>query len=380
MVRIGVDARVLLRPVCGIRVYLEQLLARVVQSDPSVELELFVDGDVGGIPPDIAALPRCRIHRYTLPLLTSRRPGSNWSAPFWLHLGIPFFIRNHSIDLFWGPNLLIPGPLCRVPQVVTVHDLAPYQPWDYQKPLWKIMFKSAFPVSLKSASVVIADSYATGSDLQHLFGIDSSKVQVVHLGLRDLEKAGGNREQTPYILAVGNITARKNYETLIRAFEKLRKQVSDIRLVICGKPGWGSENILELARSTPSASMIEIREHVNDAELSALYTNATVFAMPSLYEGFGLPVLEAMAFGVPVVSSNSSSLPELVGDAGILISPDEIDRWASELCRLVVDRAARKKLRDKGFRQVRLFSWDKTARMTLDAFNAALELRGKVRH
>ncbi len=172
-----------------------------------------------------------------------------------------------------------------------------------------------------------------------------------------------------FILSVSRLEPRKNFPTLIRAFEVLkRKHGVPHHLVIAGGKGWLYEPIYEAADRSPYRDFIYFPGFVEDEDLPALYTLADVFAYPSFYEGFGFPPLEAMACGTPVVSADNSSLPEVVGDAGILLPAEDVEAWADALARVLEDVSLRATLRERGFRQAARFSWEASARALVEIY------------
>lgn len=177
-----------------------------------------------------------------------------------------------------------------------------------------------------------------------------------------------------YILFVGTLQPRKNIVRLIEAFSKIHHQ-QQLNLVIVGKKGWMYEEILEAPKQYGIENQIKFLEFVPDEDLSLLYKNALCFVLPSLYEGFGLPVLEAMTQGCPVITSNVSSLPEAGGDAALYVDPEDVDDIAAKMQSLVKDEELRKTLIEKGYKQVKKFSWEKAARETLKVLEEVGERR-----
>ena len=180
-----------------------------------------------------------------------------------------------------------------------------------------------------------------------------------------------------FILYLGTLQPRKNVETLVRAFarwqERVPSQARDVVLVLAGAKGWFYERLFRLVEDLRVAGRVVFPGYVPNEDLPWWYNAATVFAYPSLFEGFGLPVLEAMACGTPVLAANTSSLPEIVGDAGILLPPKDVEAWATALCEVVVEAEKRHLLAKRGQERARLFSWERTARETLAVYQEVLE-------
>jgi glycosyltransferase involved in cell wall biosynthesis len=181
------------------------------------------------------------------------------------------------------------------------------------------------------------------------------------------------RRTAPYILAVGALQPRKNFVMLMRAFSAICSHSgTPLDLVIAGQRGWMWEAIESEARTSPVADRIHLLGYVPDKELPGLYAGAKVVAFPSLYEGFGIPLLEAMACGIPVVAANDSSLPEVVGDAGLLLEPTDQKQWEDALAELIANDRLRRELRDKGIDRAATFTWERTARETFSVYQQVL--------
>ena len=243
------------------------------------------------------------------------------------------------------------------------------------------------PRSIARADLVLADSAHTRSDIVSLLGVSPGKVQVLYSGVPARfrpEPEPGERDRLmalygvggrPYVLSVGTIQPRKNYLRLIRAFanlkpETLKPETNDaaLQLVIAGGRGWLYEDIF--AEAEKYGDRVRILGFVDEADLPALYRNAALFAFPSLYEGFGLPVLEAMACGVPVVCSNASSLPEVAGDAALLVDPLDADGLTGAMRRVLEDGDLRRGMVARGIAQAGRFTWERAAHQLLDTFGS----------
>jgi glycosyltransferase involved in cell wall biosynthesis len=173
----------------------------------------------------------------------------------------------------------------------------------------------------------------------------------------------------PYILAVGTLEPRKNLPTLLRAFAKIKDDIPH-QLVLVGPEGWLTGKLKSTLDELALGDRVRLTGFVSDEELGGWYSAADLFAFPSYYEGFGLPTIEAMLCGAPVLASNTSSFPEVVGDAGILIPPTDIDTWAEAMCDLVRDEGRRNDLREKGLVRAESFSWRRTAQETYDIYTS----------
>jgi glycosyltransferase involved in cell wall biosynthesis len=238
----------------------------------------------------------------------------------------------------------------------------------------------------RRSTAVLADSAATRADLVRQYGVAESKVHVVHLGrdeslvpVRDRQVLEETRARVGigqrYLLCVGTLQPRKNLSRVVEAFARLaaRPELLDVQLVLAGKRGWLYEELFSQVGRRGLEGRVLFPGYVDEADLAALYSGALVYIYPSLYEGFGIPVLEAQACGVPVMTSNNSSLPEVAGDAALLVDPTDVDAIADAMLRLATDDALRAELVQRGFENVKRFSWEKCARETL----AVLESVGK---
>jgi len=262
--------------------------------------------------------------------------------------------------------------------VVTIHGLEyQYLPQYYQFPQ-RLYLNQATEYAVRHASHLIAVSQWTKKQLVEKLGADPKKITVVYEGVsaansstskvKSAETLEVSLGGAPYILFVGTIQPRKNLVRLIEAFSKLQARDQVLNLVIAGKVGWMYEEILAAPKKFGVGKRVKFLGYVSDEELASLYQNALFFVLPSLCEGFGLPVLEAMRLGCPVIASKAGALPEVVGDAGLLVDPYKIEEIAGAMKLMIKNSDLREALREKGFHQVRKFSWQKAARETIKVF------------
>ena len=239
-----------------------------------------------------------------------------------------------------------------------------------------------FPKVAQKVDFIIVDSQATKNDLIAQVGISDKKVAVVHLAankrFRPLEKSKvlkvteKYKLSNPYILFVGSFEPRKNIVGLIQAFSLVKQKVKALDLVLVGRKGWLFEPILEEIKKNPHQDSIRWFNKVGDEDLPALLNGAAVFAYPSFYEGFGLPILEAMSCGVPVVCSSTSSMPEVGGKAAYYVNPDSVEEIARGLLAVIKDGKLQKQMIQKGLAQAKNFSWEKTAKETREVYEEML--------
>ena len=274
-----------------------------------------------------------------------------------------------GVDIFHATDNMLPR-LTGAKSVFTLYDLAfhiyPQTHTIYNRWFLKIMM----PRFLKAADAVIAISDSTKRDAERFYGLNSDKINIVYPGvasqfkpIRDTNKWNAIRQtyRLPdrYILYVGSVEPRKNLTTLFEAFRHIK--ADNIKLVVVGRKGWRYKPIFEHLGGLKMDDRVIFTDFVSDEDLPVLYSNALAFFYPSLYEGFGLPVVEALACGTPVVASNASSLPEAAGDAAILLDPHDIQGWVQAIDGIRGNPTVNEEFRQKGLRHAESFSWDSAA-------------------
>jgi glycosyltransferase involved in cell wall biosynthesis len=265
-----------------------------------------------------------------------------------------------NADIFHALNQRVEGRAAEK-IVCTFHDLF-VMTAEYSSAEFRARFTKQARQAAARADLIIAVSEFTADQVTELLGFDRSRIRVIPHGVRcqTLHVEAANRENV--ILFVGALQTRKNIAGLVTAFEQLPP---DWELILAGSPrGYGAEAIMELISKSSSRDRIRVTGYVSQLELEHLYQRASIFAFPSLDEGFGIPVLEAMAYGVPVVTSNRSALTEVAGNAALLVNPDEVDEIASALGRLVEDDGLRRKLAQLGYLRAKRYTWDEAVAET----------------
>lgn len=346
--------------------YTVELVRALIEHAPDVDLSVVWPAHL------IAAAPRdgARV------LPCNARPVARVVAE---QRGLPAFRRDGADITHYPANF---GPIARVPGlVVTVHDLGFLRNPDWFPADRAWYYRLLAKRTLRQARRIIADSAATRDDLRDLLGVDPSLVDVVPLGVapefrpRDVGSvaAARVRHRLPerYLLYVGTLEPRKNLVRLIEAFSAVAAEIPD-DLVIAGRDGWKHAPIREAAAASPHRDRIHFPGFLAHDDLAALLTGARAFVWPSLFEGFGLPVLEAMACGAPVLTSDTSSLPEVAGDAALPVNPADTAAIAGALRRLAEDDALCGALSAAGVARAAEFTWERTARETVRAYAAAL--------
>lgn len=290
----------------------------------------------------------------------------------WEQVGMPISIAAHRLDVFHGPMHVMPM-LTRVPGVITVHDLA-FLRFPEQLPGGRRSFLlAATRMSARKAQHVITVSQNTASDLMDWLDVPIDKITSIPLAPspRVRPVTGTSLDvfrmkweiDRPYVIAVGTLEPRKNLPTLLRAFAKIKDQI-DHQLVIVGPEGWMTGELNRTLKELDLGDRVRLTGFVSDEELGGWYSAADLFAFPSYYEGFGLPSVEAMRCGTPVLASNTSSFPEVVGDAGVLISPTDEDLWAESMRNLLLNPGRLTEMAERGRQRADSFSWTRTAEET----------------
>jgi len=296
----------------------------------------------------------------------------------WEQVRLPMLAKRDRLDLLHSPGFSPPRLRhCKV--VTTVHDLIgmlfPHNLASVSRFYWSRWL----PYAVKSSDRIIANSQNTKNDIVRLLKVNPGRIKVIYLGIDEHFRPSGDSEKERikkkynlpqrYILYVGTIEPRKNLGTLVLAFDKARRKAAHPhKLVIAGAKGWSYESLLSLVKRTNLDEDVIFIGYVDDEDRPALYSGADLFIFPSLYEGFGLPVLEAMACGVPVITSNVSSIPEVAGDAGILFEPNSVDELALAIERVLGDDGLKEELKQKGLARAKDFSLEKMAKETIEVY------------
>ena len=298
----------------------------------------------------------------------------------WTHLRLGRELRHHPPDVFFTPAHVIPLAY-RGPSVATVHDLG-YHYFPRAHPRWQLAYlRWSTRHNAHRGRLVIADSEATKTDLVRFYGVDASKVRVVYPG-RDPGLARVTDTTTlatvqarygitpPYLLYLGTLQPRKNIPVLIQAMARLDDPT--IKLVLVGGKGWLYDDIFRQVQALGLEERVVFTGYVPDDELPLWYNAAALLVFPSVYEGFGLPVVEAMACGTPVIASNSSSIPEAVGEAGLLFDPNDVESLTNQMTAVLTDATLHSKLHQQGLEQAQRFSWERAGRETAAVYRRAL--------
>jgi glycosyltransferase involved in cell wall biosynthesis len=352
----------------GVSNYVEALLTQLGIIDHHNRYTVYttrgLDSARLGLPPNFVVRP-------------SRLPTINPRVRIpWEQLLAPALLRLNRASVFHG--VLNVAPLfCPVPSVITIHDLAFLSfPQTFRR-LNRTYLTWATRVSARRASRILAVSEATKQEIVRLLGVSPEKIVVTYdacderfappdpAALAEFRTRAGLPER--FILFLSTLEPRKNVPTLLDAYARIASS-TDAPLIIGGGKGWLYDEIFAKAEALNLGNRVRFVGYIEHAEQPLWYAAATAFVLPSLYEGFGMPLLEAMACGTPVVSSTSSSLPEVVGDAGLMVPATDADALGTALLRLLNDAELRAELRERGLRQAQRFSWRQTAERTLAVY------------
>lgn len=397
---IGIDIRVLARGTrTGIEEYVLNLLPRILALNQNIKYKLFYNA-FKKVKLDCSwlKLPNVELREFKMPnrFLDFFSQVFNWPK-------INKFLDD--IDIFFSPHFLPVSlqPTCK--RIITFHDLSFCHHRQFFSPSRKLWHFLTFPKSqAKKADKIIADSQSTKEDLVKIYKINPEKIEVVYLGIsEDFKPRQKDNPQfvrvrrkynlpESFILYFGTIEPRKNLTSAIKAFEFLKEKsinpdlettwrgfegivvgkkeniFTDLKLVIAGARGWLYKDIFKAVKNSKYKKDIIFSGIIEDKDKSYLYNLAEVFVYPSFFEGFGFPPLEAMACGVPTIVSNTSSLPEAVGNGAIMVDPYNVDELAYAIRKVLEDKDLRENLIKKGLKQAKKFNWDKTAKKVLEVF------------
>ncbi len=351
----------------GVHHYIYQLLRHLKQTD---DLHYTVLAGEGGLPPDIS--------------LSSRR--SRWPTGrvpariLWEQLGQPWTLHRINADLVHGPVFIAPL-FCTCPTVITIHDLSFIRLPHLFRPANRLYLTVMTRLSARRARRLIAVSAHTAAESAKLLGVPVERIDVIYHGVdpifrplpQDQVDAFRQKQELPerFVLCVGTLEPRKNHARLVEAFARIYDGES--KLVLVGGKGWLYDDVFAKVETLGLNEAVVFKGYVPNEDLSWWYNAATVFAYPSLYEGWGMPILEAQACGTAVMASNAPPLPETAGDAALLANPQNVEEMATYLDRLLKDESLRSELQERGLGRAHQFTWMRTAQETACVYRRALE-------
>jgi glycosyltransferase involved in cell wall biosynthesis len=377
--RIAIDGIPLAEPKTGIGHYTFELARGLAALAPEDDFEL-----VAHVPIQ-AAIDAALDADRPLPanLRAVHAPVNTFSSRWWT-IGLPLYVQKRGVTLFHGTNYKVPlWNRCRT--IVTIHDLSLLlHSHTHQEELVR-RARLRLPATARMASKIITDSESVKREICEHLRIRPEKIAVVPLAprraFRPVAEAGAASArrrlgvEDDFILFVGTVEPRKNLLTLVRAFDELTRRTSLVRpqLVIAGKKGWLTEELYALVEESGLSPRILFTGYISDEDLAALYSSCRVCVYPSLYEGFGLPPLEAMSCGAPVITSRIPVIMETVGDAALLVEPTDVRELADCIHELWTSDAEQRRLSAEGIAHASRFTWERTARLTLDVYDEVLQ-------
>ncbi len=357
----------------GIGRLVRQLVNALLQQENDTQYKLWVSGfkPVKPLPPlKNAQWYTTRLEPVTLARIWHR-----------LHVPLPIETWLGNISLYHATDFVLPPTLPKTKTVLTVHDLSFVRVPEAASPDLKRYLDRVVPHSIQKATHIIADSEATKQDICEVYSTPPHKITVLLSGIEErfFEKSTSPHPLTalglsnvPYFLCIGTVQPRKNYSRVIRALAMIHKEGFDAHVIIVGGKGWLEDEMYTTLDETKMRPYVHLVGFIEDEKIPSFYQHATGVVFPSLYEGFGFPILEGMASGVPVITANVSSMPEVAGDATLLVDPYLVDEIAYSMQRLLTETELRQTLIEKGLERSKLFSWDTAAKKLKNIYDTLL--------
>ena len=366
--RIGVDARPLSYQLSGIGFYLKSLLDALQQVDQKNVYFLISNATI----------------EYSI-------FNSKWSccegrfkkkltSTLWMQVMAPILVSKNNIDLFWSPRHHLPVFLPKaIKTVLTIHDVIHHK---YPRTLTLpnlLVERILMRQSIKRANRIIADSLSTAFDIQTAYRIHSGIIETIYPGVPNFMNDGDVSDNIvpelpdKYFLFVGTMDPRKNLNRIIKAFNRIDPVSRNLHLVIAGGQGWKNNKFLDELADLPARANIHVMGYISRRALMRYYKNSMCLLFPSLYEGFGFPILEAMSLGTPVITGNSSSMPEVADDAAVIVDPFDEEEIADAMLEMIDNKVLRDRLIDKGKRRARQFSWTDCAKEFMQVCESVIE-------
>ncbi|HVB72395.1 MAG TPA: glycosyltransferase family 1 protein [Ktedonobacteraceae bacterium] len=379
--RIAIDYTAATRQAAGIGNYVRSLVDAMLAQDAANQYILLTSGR----PPRERPFPEAKNARGRSLIIPDRYLNVLWYR--W-RLPLPATFFTGQVDIYHGPDFVLPPLNGHTRKIVTVHDLAFIEHPEYAVPALAAYLKKVVPEAIAAADVVASVSRTTSQTLIDHFHTPPQKITLIPNGIRaylrrvtDPVLLEATRHKFglkgPLVLGVGTQEPRKNHLGIIKAFHKAissgNKQARPAMLALAGGSGWLYEETQQAVAELKLDKKVRFLGRVSDLDLMLLYSLADVFVFPSFYEGFGVPPLEAMACGAPVITSNTSSLPEVVGDAALLVDPHNINEIAHAITRILGNTQLQEELRQKGYQQAARYTWQKSAQKMLSVYQQVYE-------
>ena len=358
--RVGIDGRAFSSPAAGVRRYVSALVPALKVADPTLEL-VALGGERAAVPADLAHV------------------AEPWHPPTnlgWSAMGLPRAAARAAVDVIHAPAYTAPL-WSSAPVVLTIHDVSyeRHPEWyPYQRDALRRMF---YRRSARTAARVLTDSEFSAGEIAAAYQIRRERITVAPLGVSDHFAPSDRPGETlpagitaPFLLHVGDLHERRNLPLIVHAMFEARRRpgMPPLSLVLAGVDRGIGDRLQAYAREAKSPDAVVCLGPVTDSQLLTLYRGAAALVYPSRYEGFGLPVLEAMACGTPVIASRAASIPEVLGDAGVLLDPDDEPGWADAIAAVLNDEWQKGRMRKAGLTRAKEFTWARTASITLDAY------------
>ncbi len=370
---IGIDFRPALGQAAGVGRYVRNLVRHLAVLGTDERFVLFMDRQTED--PLGARYPNVTQRILTLPVL------QNYFT--WLQFRLPPSLWRRPVDLFHFPFYTMPL-LSTGPSVVTIHDLTFELHPEWFSRRSRLSTRRFARFAARRATAILTVSECSKKDLVRIYGLDPQRVHVIYPAVGEWDEQAHSSQESvavrlgvhgAFVLHVGSIHTRRNIPRLLQAVARLRAQGEDLSVVLAGKVEYPYPDVERMIRESGLEGAAVHAGYLPDGDLQALYREARLLAFPSLYEGFGLPAVEAMALGTPVVAANTSCFPEVLGDGALLVNPLDVEALAEGMRRANQDGTEREQLRERGRVQAAKYSWERTARETLTVYRSILETR-----